>query len=328
MSDNAKNTHLGRNDDGLRLDIGLGLLRDSLGGSVDGDLELDLPSVDLLALNVLERLLLLLLVEKVDKSESLAPSLSGAELLDDNAGAGDLVVGEEGRESLVGDGEGEVGDEEEGLGGLSGGGSTADGSRSRLAGSTATSLGLGGLAVESGGGELGGHVVDVGGRISGLLGLAVGAGTAGGLGALQKRPEKESAPRSSSFSMACVTNLGAGLLGLDTSVDGGSSLSGGGSSLGLTGRTSSGRRGRGLGELDVDLAASDLGLVEACDSVLSVGLGGEGDETVAGGGKKGQLLCRAGGANTAAAPALLNDSSISDKAKQEKQLTQGSAVHG
>lgn len=129
-------------DGGRRVRLGrvalVGLPRGSLLGALalstlrlDGDLEVELPALELGALVLLESLELVLVRLEVDKREALAPARLLAKLERDDDGRLDLALRERGGEHLVRDAEVEVADKDERLRLDAGGGGTT---AARLAG--------------------------------------------------------------------------------------------------------------------------------------------------------------------------------------------------
>lgn len=153
-----KDLSLGSDDARLRLTdrLGLGLLSLTSNGSLllllsvtlNRHLQRQRATVELLPLELLERLLLVLLAGEVDESEALGATGGLAELATDDGGGLDGETLEDGRESGVVDLEGEVADEEGGLGLGAGRGAA-----------TAGSTGLGDGGTVDGGGESGGSTL-------------------------------------------------------------------------------------------------------------------------------------------------------------------------
>jgi hypothetical protein len=349
-----KDLSLGSDDARLRLSdrLGLGLLSLTSNGSLllllsvtlNRHLQRQRATVELLPLELLERLLLVLLAGKVDESEALGAAGGLAELATDDGGGLDGETLEDGRESGVVDLEGEVADEEGGLGLGAGRGAATTGS-----------TGLGDRGTVDGGGKSGGSTIltleeTMDEERSERIGIGrerkgertqqqpcpCGACEYGacGYGEQQSRPRgwyrragqrrrrrrwgrlrppqsrrrhgehgdhgpcamrerkwgqcvtkrrKERKKTNGLASLASRSRTFRTLLSSDTLLSG---LAGrrelSGLLSGAPGGTSSSRAadGSGLGDLDVDLAARDLGLVELGDGLDGVVLGGVGHEAV------------------------------------------------
>ena len=119
-----------------------------------GNLDDELTTVGLGVLHLLDNVLLLGLINQLDKAKALGAARAAAA---DNVGGGDLELGEQGLQALVLHGKGQVGNKDSGLGGGAnsagssrgggGGGLTVTLLAARLAGTGALGAGLLGLVL-------------------------------------------------------------------------------------------------------------------------------------------------------------------------------------